>query len=101
MRARFEVHRAFPLEERALLVLAGSIQRGMVQVGMTARLEGDEEAFTRRVHGVEFLDPADDGPEDEAPGVSEPCLTFYCRDADRLREWLEMEWEGRCLELRW
>lgn len=89
------------MEERALLVLSGSIQRGMVRVGMTARLEGDEEAFTRRVHGVEFLDPADDGPEDEAPGVSEPCLTFYCRDADRLREWLEMEWEGRCLELRW
>lgn len=91
MAARFEVDRAFDLEERGLFVLAGSMSEGMVRVGMTATLEGDDGAFSRPVHGVEFLEEA--GPE--------PCLTFHCRDRERMEEWLAMGWEGRTLSLTW
>lgn len=96
MAARFEVERVFPLEDRALFVVEGVIREGMVKAGMVASLEGAEETFTRRVHGVEFLsDPS--GPSE--PGG--PCLTFHCRDADRLEAWLALEWEGGILDLGW
>lgn len=90
MAARFEVERAFGLEERGLFVLAGEMSEGMVRVGMTATLEGDAEAFRRPVHGVEFLE--------EAP---RPCLTFHCRDRERMEGWSALDWEGRSLVLTW
>lgn len=96
MAARFDVERVFHLEGRALFVVAGAIREGMVKEGMLASLEGAEDRFTRRVHGVEFLgDPS----ESSEPGG--PCLTFHCRDADRLAAWLDLEWEGGTLELSW
>lgn len=94
MAARFEVQRAFALEDRALFVLAGSMSEGMARVGMTARLSGDEEVFARPIHGVELLEV----PE---TGDSLPCLTFHCRDAERRDAWLEIDWEGRSVELGW
>lgn len=104
MTARFDVERAFGLEERGLFALAGKMTEGMVRVGMTADLEGDEAAFSRPVHGVEFLDePGSDATDPAASdsGAASPCLTFHCRDRDRMREWLALEWEGRSLVLRW
>lgn len=96
MAARFEVERVFYLEDRALFVVAGVIREGMVKAGMLASLEGAEDRFTRRVHGVEFLDDPSGSPE---PGG--PCLTFHCRDAAKLEAWLALEWDGGILELSW
>ena len=97
MAARFEVHRAFVVEDRGLFALAGRIREGMVRVGMTASLAGDEDAFTRPVHGVEFLEEE----EGDAGGPSRPCLTFHCRDRERLEAWTTLDWNGRTLRLRW
>lgn len=96
MAARFEVERVFYLEDRALFVVEGVIREGMVKQGMLASLEGAGDRFTRRVHGVEFLDDPS-GPSE--PGG--PCLTFHYRDAGRREAWLALEWEGGILKLRW
>jgi hypothetical protein len=96
MSARFEVQRALALEDRGLFALAGTVTDGTARVGMTASLEGAGESFTRPVHGVEVL-------EDEEVDSSSPltCLTFHCRDAERLASWMGLDWEGKTLDLSW
>jgi hypothetical protein len=96
MSARFEVRRAFALPERELLALVGTVREGTPSAGMSARLEGEEATFEHPVHAIEFLDE-----EAGAPGPPSPCLTFHARDAARLAEWLNREWEGRILQLTW
>lgn len=96
MAARFEVHRAFALEDRGLFALAGAIREGTVHVGMTATLEGAGEAFRRPVHGVEFLEG-----QAGADPRSGPCLTFGYRREEVLEAWLGLDWEGSVLELSW
>lgn len=96
MAARFEVHRAFPLESRGLFVLAGVIAEGMVHVGMRATLEGGEAAFDAKVHGVEFIDRVDGDPRG-----SEPTLTFSYSDPEKLARWQAIDWEGKVLRLGW
>jgi hypothetical protein len=96
MPARFEVQRAFALPERELLALAGTVREGTASAGMTARLLGEEGVFERPVHAVELL-----ADEAGVTGPPSPCLTFHARDAERLAEWLALEWKGRMLELSW
>jgi hypothetical protein len=96
MSARFEIRRAFPLPERELLALAGTVLEGTATAGMTARLRDEESGFEQPVHAVEFL-----GEEAGAPGPPSPCLTFHARDASRLAEWMALDWEGRTVELTW
>jgi hypothetical protein len=96
MTTRFEVHGAFVLEARALFVLSGVITEGMVQTGMRATLEGGEHSFSAKVHGVEFLDRAD---EDVRAG--EPSLTFSYSGPEKLARWQAIDWTGRTLMLGW
>lgn len=96
MSARFEVQRALALEDRGLFALAGTVVSGTARVGMTASLEGGGESFTRPVHGVEFLED-----EDVDPGSSLTCLTFHCRDAERLASWMGLDWDGKTVDLSW
>lgn len=96
MSARFEVRRAWFLEDRRLFAVTGTVSAGSPRAGMTAALAQDPGAFTRPIHGVELFDR---DPED--PGHAWPCLTFHCRDAERRKAWLALEWEGKTLELGW
>jgi len=96
MTTRFEVHGSFALEARALFVLSGVITEGMVQTGMRATLEGDEDAFTAKVHGVEFLDVAEG-----AGGTGEPSITFSYSDSEKLARWQAIDWASRTLKLEW
>jgi len=92
----FEVHRALTLESRALFVLSGVITEGMVQTGMHATLEGEQDTFSAKVHGVEFLDRVDDGER-----TDEPALTFSYSSPEQLARWQAIEWAGRTLRLGW
>lgn len=99
MGTTFEVHRSFHLPERSLFGLAGVFRSGMVQVGMEAEIEGEEGVFRRRVHSVEFVDPAPGGSEGGEPG--EPALLFSYSRPEKLRAWQEVDWPGKVLTLSW
>lgn len=96
MVAEFEVHRALVLEDRGLFALAGEVAEGTPRTGMLAALEGEEDRFSARVHGVEFVE-ADSGEE----GGTEPALTFSYGTREKLERWRAMEWAGRQLRLGW
>lgn len=91
MPVRFQVHRSVVLEDRKLLALRGEVLEGMPRVGMTASAEDDGEEFTEAVHGVEFVS--------DGAGGSEPALTFYYGDREKLEAWKAVDWPGTVLSL--
>lgn len=96
MIAEFEVQKAVVLEDRSLFALAGSISEGTARAGMYAALEGGEDRFDVRIHGVEFVDlESDDRPD------STVALTFYYSRDDKLEGWQSIDWAGQRLELYW
>jgi hypothetical protein len=94
MSASFRVHRSFALPTRSVFVLAGEITEGMVQIGMRATLRDSADAFSARVHGVEFADRV------EGDG-SEPALTFSYSKPQKLQRWEAIDWAGKDLDLGW
>jgi hypothetical protein len=68
----------------------------MVEVGMEARVPGEEVGFSGRVHSVEFLDPSNPGA-----GGDEPALLFSYSRPEKLATWEEVDWPGKVLELSW
>lgn len=92
MSARFHVHRSLVLPDRSLFLLAGVIEEGMVNTGMRAVLDDDEEPFEATVHTVEFAAGGE---------VPEPALTFHYSSDEKLERWRALPWEGRTLRLEW
>lgn len=92
MAAIFDVERVEHLEERGLFAVAGTVREGTPRIGMTAKLEGTD-GFERQVHGIEMLKAGEAGE----PAL--PCLTFHCKDSERARSWMALDWEGGTLEL--
>ncbi|MFW6010737.1 MAG: hypothetical protein ACOC9H_02345 [Gemmatimonadota bacterium] len=93
MPVRFEVESPVTMRDRKLLALVGVIREGMPRVGMTATVTGDDgsTSFREPVHGVEYVDAPDD--------VSGLALTFHYSSREKLAGWLDLDWEGRILDL--
>lgn len=87
MAARFAVGRTFVMDDRGLFAVAGVIEEGMVEMGMTATLAGREDAFSRRVHSVELL--------------GDPTLCFSYSSQEKLSAWQALDWDGGTLTLTW
>lgn len=90
MATEFHVSRTFVLEDRGLFAVEGVIREGMVQMGMTAVLVGQEAAFTRRVHSVEVL-----GEE------GHPVLLFSFSRPEKAEAWRALDWDDETLTLTW
>ena len=75
-------------------MLAGEITDGMVQIGMRAEARGAEDAFSARVHGLEFVDRVD------GEGT-EPALTFSYSRPEKLERWEAIDWAETDLDLGW
>lgn len=95
MNTQFQVHRAFPREDRSLFIVSGIVLDGDLHAGMIASRPGDTE-FKERVHGVEFANRTEGDPS-----TSEPALTFYYSSDAKLEKWRALDWEDQVLTLHW
>ncbi|HEX9886561.1 MAG TPA: hypothetical protein VGA70_08740 [Longimicrobiales bacterium] len=104
MAAEFLVRGTWVLEDRGLFAVAGVIEDGMVEMGMTATLEGQKDSFTRRVHSVELMsaEPMSvDLMGEQVAGESGPVLLFSFSGPAKLAAWQALDWDGRTLSLTW